>query len=256
MFTPKALPIIILGSNRAPFLERPCTSVPTFNKRFINYEIPSLTLTAIKNNCISFSSPLVGLKNRVLIVYRDLIQDQWDEYPEIRKDNFLVMINPKLIKFTAQKEVKEEECPVMPNFLFEVERSLGIVVRFMDFEGNILEKQFYGFDARVIQHEIGHLNGELISHMKVCKGKSREKYDLTEFKKINQYYENLAKTEIANLEVLYTKDKKFQMKTDSQRDKMEFFMRLALGNERFAEFQERAGLALRIDMAKGKLQKT
>ena len=122
----------------------------------------------------------------------------------------------------------------------------------MDLEGNIKEKDFYGFQARVLLHEMDHLRGAVLSNIEVCKGKMREKYSFIEVDKVNKRYEEPISNELNKLEMLYKSDKKFKLKADSQADKKEFFMRLVLGNEKYEEYTQEALKAMKIDIARGK----
>lgn len=253
-FSPKELSLIVCGTSKDSFLEIPCVKVLNLSKKISEFEVPSLMITAAKNRLISLSSPLVGFRNSLIVVYRELIENQWDGYLTMKESDFSVMINPELVKHSAETQIQEEECPIIPNFLFEVERPLAIGVKYMNLKGKTLEEEFYGFDARVIMHEIDHLQGVVISNMQVCKGKIREKYEFAGLKIVNKYYEDLTKTEFQKLEVLYQKDQKFKKKTDSQHDKNEFFMRIILG-DRFEEYQQAIVNAINNDMAKGKKPK-
>ena len=57
---------------------------------------------------------------------------------------------------------REEGCLSLPGVHVEVERPARVRVRAQDERGNDLEIEAEGLEARVIQHEIDHLNGVLI----------------------------------------------------------------------------------------------
>jgi peptide deformylase len=56
----------------------------------------------------------------------------------------------------------EEGCLSLPGVLVEVERPIHVRVRALDADGDPLLVEASGLEARVIQHEIDHLDGVLI----------------------------------------------------------------------------------------------
>lgn len=76
----------------------------------------------------------------------------------------LVMINPTIINFSEEKEFYSEGClsvqsPQVQNLTAPVERSTTIVVAYQDVEMVKRIDTFTGMTARVIQHEVDHING-------------------------------------------------------------------------------------------------
>ncbi len=74
---------------------------------------------------------------------------------------FIKLINP-VIKQMDGKQVDEEGCLSIPKTTVKVRRAKDLTVEYLDIEGNKKILQVEGFTARVIQHEIDHLNGVLI----------------------------------------------------------------------------------------------
>lgn len=73
------------------------------------------------------------------------------------------LINPE-IEWSSQRDLvtAEEGCLSLPRIVVDVERPLHIRVRARDPEGDGLSIEASGLEARVIQHEVDHLNGVLI----------------------------------------------------------------------------------------------
>ncbi len=71
-----------------------------------------------------------------------------------------VFINPEIIAQEGE-DILEEGCLSIPEIRERVPRALKIKVRYKNLEGQLLEKEYEGFAAQVIQHEIDHLNGIL-----------------------------------------------------------------------------------------------
>lgn len=79
----------------------------------------------------------------------------------LENGDFLKIINP-VIKEIEGEEVDEEGCLSVPDSVIKIPRSTRVVVEYLDTDGNIKTFEASGFTARVLQHEIDHLNGLLI----------------------------------------------------------------------------------------------
>ena len=73
-----------------------------------------------------------------------------------------VLINPELEHKGDEVETMEEGCLSLPGVGVEVERSTEVRVRAQDEKGAPITVEASGLEARVIQHEIDHLDGVLI----------------------------------------------------------------------------------------------
>lgn len=72
------------------------------------------------------------------------------------------LINPEIITASSDNDTLQEGCLSIPGEWFDINRSLKIEVRARSPEGKKLHFEAQGMNARVIQHEIDHLNGILI----------------------------------------------------------------------------------------------
>ncbi len=72
------------------------------------------------------------------------------------------LINPELEWTSSEEEISEEGCLSLPLVQVEVERPVHIRVRAQDEYGESLLVEASGLEARVIQHEMDHLDGVLI----------------------------------------------------------------------------------------------
>lgn len=70
-----------------------------------------------------------------------------------------IMINPVILEYSQETEIQEEGCLSIPILYDEVERSVSIKIRYQDILGKEIERTTTGFLARVMQHEVDHLNG-------------------------------------------------------------------------------------------------
>lgn len=75
-------------------------------------------------------------------------------------DKFYDYINPKISFFSEDKEYGEEGCLSYPNLFVKIKRSTDIELEWCDATGNEqFCSVFTGLWARVIQHEMDHLDG-------------------------------------------------------------------------------------------------
>jgi peptide deformylase len=99
---------------------------------------------------VGLAAPQVGVLHRVL-VYR--VQQQAPVN---------ALINPLVEWAGDEEEIMEEGCLSLPAVLIDVERPIHVRVRGFDEHGEELLIEATGLEARVIQHEIDHLDGVLI----------------------------------------------------------------------------------------------
>ncbi|MGD2042499.1 MAG: peptide deformylase [Acidimicrobiia bacterium] len=103
-----------------------------------------------------YDAPGVGLAaNQIGISKRIAVFDANDELGP------RVMINPEIIETAGEFEM-EEGCLSVPGHWWEITRPAFARVKALDLEGNEVEYAGDGLMGRVLQHEIGHLNGGLL----------------------------------------------------------------------------------------------
>lgn len=72
------------------------------------------------------------------------------------------LINPEIDWRGSEEEIAEEGCLSLPAVLVDVERPIHVRVRGLDEHGEPIMVEASGLEARVLQHEIDHLDGVLI----------------------------------------------------------------------------------------------
>jgi peptide deformylase len=107
---------------------------------------------AIMNDAlgVGLAAPQVGLSQR-LLVYR-----VGHEAP------LIAVINPEIEWSSEGEETLEEGCLSIPNVHVDVDRPVHVRVRAQDEEGEPRLIEASGLEARVLQHEIDHLDGVLM----------------------------------------------------------------------------------------------
>lgn len=82
-------------------------------------------------------------------------------YPDAEQITLRAVINPKITDFSTDMEEDWESCLSVDNLSGLVKRANKITVTGLDREGNDIEINAEGFEARVYQHEIDHLHGKV-----------------------------------------------------------------------------------------------
>ncbi len=99
---------------------------------------------------VGLAATQLGILHRVLV------------YRAYSEDPVTALVNPQLEWQSEELEVAEEGCLSLPGVHVDVERPAQVRVRAQDPGGKTLEIEAEGLEARVIQHEIDHLDGVLI----------------------------------------------------------------------------------------------
>ncbi len=105
---------------------------------------------------VGLAAVQIGVLKRVITIDPSLGDDE---------KQVMVLINPELDEFEGNS-LFEEGCLSVPEYYAEIERVEKIHVKALDKQGNEQEFSTDGLLARIIQHEMDHLNGKLfIDHM-------------------------------------------------------------------------------------------
>jgi len=72
------------------------------------------------------------------------------------------LINPEIIEKSEETDIMEEGCLSLPGIWVKVPRSLKITLKYLNEKGEEQERILEKWDARVVQHELDHLDGVLI----------------------------------------------------------------------------------------------
>jgi len=118
-----------------------------------------MKLTMKKKDGVGLAAPQIGKNIRVIVVSTN--------------EGEIAMINPKILKKSFKKEWGEEGCLSVPKTFGDVRRHKKIKFCFLNTEGMEKLIEAEGFFARVVQHEIDHLDGILF----IDKAKSIKKIE-------------------------------------------------------------------------------
>lgn len=134
---------IIIHPN--PILRKKTQPVENFSD--VKKILPKFIKTMQENKGIGLAAPQVGKSIKLICIQT--------------KDGPKVFINPKVTSKSLKKEIAEEGCLSLPKIFSNVKRSSKITIKFQDQDGNKHKLTAQGLYARVLQHEIDHLDGIL-----------------------------------------------------------------------------------------------
>ena len=108
---------------------------------------------------VGLAAPQIAEQVRVIIF--KIPEERVGKTPEDTPQALQVLINPEIEPVGAETQVGWEGCLSLPGMCGEVSRHARIRYWGLDGKGNRIEREVTGFHARVIQHEIDHLDGIL-----------------------------------------------------------------------------------------------
>jgi peptide deformylase len=106
------------------------------------------TMLNAKPEGVGLAAPQVGISKNIFVA-------QTSHGPH-------VFVNPKIIKKSREAETMEEGCLSLPDVWLKVKRAKAAELEYLDIEGKTGKIKAEGLFARILQHEIDHLNGILI----------------------------------------------------------------------------------------------
>jgi peptide deformylase len=107
----------------------------------------------VENGC-GLAAPQIGQDIRVIMVKLNQSTDQELNIP---------MINPEIIFHSEETYIDSEGCLSLPKYFDDVERSMDIIVKYQNEKGKEQMLKLTELNARVVQHEVDHLEGILFS---------------------------------------------------------------------------------------------
>ena len=146
--------VLDIQTNDAPILRQKAAAVQEINVDLQPF-IEDMFETMYEAQGIGLAAPQVGVSKRIIVID---IEKHHPEYPRI------ALINP-VITLTVGEELGEEGCLSLPGVRGMVRRSAIVKVEGLLPNGNKIEFDASNLMARVLQHEIDHLNGILFTDL-------------------------------------------------------------------------------------------
>lgn len=130
-----------------PVLRQVARPVERIDKKLLEFTDTMLRAMNMANG-VGLAAPQMGKSIRVICVA-----------PSGQRP--LVLINPEIIESSEELEIGQEGCLSIPGLYGDVPRSRRVFVEANDRKGKPVAYEMEGMAARILQHEVDHLNGIL-----------------------------------------------------------------------------------------------
>ncbi|MCS7230309.1 MAG: peptide deformylase [Candidatus Kryptonium sp.] len=142
------LPIYLYGD---PIFKKPAQKVKHIDDKFIE-TLKDMFETMEVADGIGLAATQVGIPYSFAVIDVSV----YEEYKDFKR---MVIINPEII-YASGEDVMEEGCLSIPGLRAEIIRPAKIVLKYQDIDLTTNEMECEGLLARVVQHEVDHLNGK------------------------------------------------------------------------------------------------
>ena len=133
-----------------PILRKTAEPVTTFDDQ-LKTLVQDMADTMYQAPGVGLAAPQINVPLQLTVI---------DVSGKDEPNDLLVLANPRIVKGEGE-QVDEEGCLSVVDYFSNVKRFQKIWVEAQDIEGRPLNFEAEGFLARVIQHELDHLNGKL-----------------------------------------------------------------------------------------------
>jgi peptide deformylase len=147
-------PVIRLGTK---LLSEPSVAIANFSQQQLEALLKDMLDTMIEKNGVGIAAPQIGVYVRVIMFGFE----KNERYPDKDAVPFTILINPSYEALSDEKEEEWEGCLSIPGLRGLVSRFKKIKYSGYDPQGHLIEREAEGFHARVVQHEVDHINGFL-----------------------------------------------------------------------------------------------
>ena len=152
-----SLEILIYPDARLKQVSEPVTN---FNSELQCFTRDLEAVMRVGPGAVGIAAPQVGRSQRIVIVDISPMMAARHKPPPSSDHGRMLLINPKIVE--SQGEIiAREGCLSVPDYTGNVKRASAMKVQAQDVNGVSHEWHCTGFEARVVQHELDHLDGIL-----------------------------------------------------------------------------------------------
>jgi peptide deformylase len=140
-----------------PLLQRVAAPIERFGTAELRQLVTDMDDTMRALNGAGIAAPQIGVSLRAVIfeVTRN------PRYPQAEPVPYTVLLNPVLDLLGNERDDAWEGCLSVPGLRGRVARHTNLRYRGFDLDGRPIDRTVTGFHARVVQHEVDHLDGIL-----------------------------------------------------------------------------------------------
>lgn len=152
-----------INEEETRILREPCADLPIPLDSEAKKSVRTLVEAFLERDDASgLAAPQIGISKKIIIFRnRGFSKDGASDGTWTKKD-VDVLINPRITQNRGNQIVLAEGCLSCPDIKVEIARYPEIKVRGFDVHGQKIGKRYLDFVARIVQHEIDHLEGKLI----------------------------------------------------------------------------------------------
>ena len=146
--------VLKMGDPRLSLNAQPVTD---FDSEELLLNITDLLDTMRQFQGVGLAAPQIGVSKQIIV----LEVSNNPRYPHADTIALHILLNPQITDFSPQTESAWEGCLSLPGLRGKVQRAKSIHYQAVNEKGERIQATVHGFHARIIQHEIDHLNGIL-----------------------------------------------------------------------------------------------
>ncbi|HKP53063.1 MAG TPA: peptide deformylase [Chloroflexia bacterium] len=148
--------LLNVRSDPDPILREKAKRIKTFDAS-LRKLAADMFETMHANNGVGLAAPQIGLSIRLLVA--ELAPNKEENEPGFK----VALINPEIVKVDKEMASGYEGCLSIPGWIGEVPRHVAVTVKAQTPEGKEVRIKAHDYFARVLQHEIDHLDGILFT---------------------------------------------------------------------------------------------
>ncbi|MBQ1866581.1 MAG: peptide deformylase [Bacteroidales bacterium] len=149
-------PIYLYGSK---VLRERAAEVDLNDKEGLKALVQDLRDTLAHADGVGLAAPQIGVGKRVVIVDGVPVSDTYDYLKDFRR----VLVNPVIVDKSEQMVSYQEGCLSIPGIFCDVVRPKSITVEYFDENLTKITETFDNFAARMVEHELSHLDGDMFT---------------------------------------------------------------------------------------------
>lgn len=157
-----------------PILRKKAKPVQKIDER-VKKVIENMTLALEQSEIegLAIAAPQIGESIRIILIR---VNEQRDSEGKLvqKEIPLTAYINPAITKCSKEKNILEEGCLSYPNYYGPVERPVKIRFEAVTVDGKKVKKNAAGILAKIVQHEVDHLEGILFIDRMDDKSKLRK----------------------------------------------------------------------------------
>ena len=145
---------------RNPILRKKARKVTRFDDPKLQALIDDMVETLFDAPGVGLAAPQVAVSQRVIVV---CLPDDEESRQEYGKDAGVlhIVVNPEIVRASREMVDGVEACLSIPGYFGSVDRHVAVTVQGYDRHGKPIRIKARDWLARVVQHEIDHLDGIL-----------------------------------------------------------------------------------------------